>query len=150
AWTISPVSAPPGAALSAVTATASDNVWAAGQYSAPDGSLQPLFEHWDGTAWTEVTEGAGTEDTGGIIYGISALSSTDAWAVGSKGDPVAFDLPLTEHWDGTSWTVMDAPSPEGETFAVLHSVADAGSEDATAVGGTSAGLYNDRWNGTAW
>jgi hypothetical protein len=46
------------------------------------------------------------------LSAVAADSSTDAWAVGSTnaGSP-GQENTLTEHWDGTSWTVVPSPDP---------------------------------------
>jgi len=59
---------------------------------------------------------------------------------------------LTEHWDGTSWTVVSTPSPGTDTS--LSSVTATSATNAWAVGSTGTDAGNttliERWNGTAW
>ena len=69
--------------LSRVVATSSTNAWAVGGYS--NGTAdQTLIEHWNGTSWSQVASpspgGRGNEN---FLDDVSAISSTDAWAVGS-------------------------------------------------------------------
>src|SRR2546428_7917314 len=57
-----------------------------------------------GGTWTIVpSPNLGTAD---ILYGVSAASTDDVWAVGSSGR-----LTLVEHLDGTQWKIMHSPSP---------------------------------------
>jgi hypothetical protein len=87
------------------------------------------------------------------VNGVAATSATDAWFVGYTV-PVGQHLTLTEHGNGTAWTV--APSPSHGTFDnSLASVAETATNNAWAVGITW--LDNDdfatlveHWNGSAW
>ena len=46
-----------------------------------------------------------------LLLSTVALSSSDVWGVGYiQTNNVQF-LPVTEHWDGTSWTVVTPPDP---------------------------------------
>jgi hypothetical protein len=45
------------------------------------------------------------------LYNIASLSSTDIWAVGYITTTNIQFKPLTEHWNGTSWTVVPPPNP---------------------------------------
>src|SRR5438034_800577 len=111
-WTILP-SPNPGAAgssLFGVAAIAPDDVWAVG--SSTDtigGDSSTLAEHWDGTEWTVVPSPNGELGTSRLVA-VSALSSSDVWAVGSTGDDQP--LQLIEHWDGSTWSVSPPPVPE--------------------------------------
>jgi hypothetical protein len=63
----------------------------------------------------------GTYDT---VLSVSALSSTNAWAVGS-GRSGHSDRTLVEHWDGSNWRrVVQSPNPD--TFSDLYGVFGAG------------------------
>jgi plastocyanin len=91
------------AGLGGVTALAPNDVWAVGHSG--DSVTRPLIEHWDGTSWSVVPSpdpGPGPWLPAGWLpvtqlYGISAVSADDIWAVGHDS--------LIEHWDGTSWSV---------------------------------------------
>ena len=45
---------------------------------------------------------------GEFLYGLAALSASDAWAVGLYQNGTGV-LTLTEHWDGTSWRLVASP-----------------------------------------
>src|SRR5258708_35981555 len=65
-----------------------------------------------GTAWSKVrrpSPGSGAN----YLYGVSAVSRSDAWAVGSYSsslNPGAYDT-LILHWNGTAWTQVKSPPP---------------------------------------
>src|SRR5206468_3498053 len=42
------------------------------------------------------------------LTAVDAISSSDVWAVGGK-QPDTGPKPLTEHWDGTAWGVVQTP-----------------------------------------
>jgi hypothetical protein len=103
-----------GAWLSGTVALASDDVWAVGarwaQKPAPfkPGNYQDvtLIEHWDGAAWSVVPSpnAATGPGSGNQLLSVAAVSPNDIWAVGEY-DHYPRVKALSEHWDGTSWTV---------------------------------------------
>jgi len=68
------------------------------------------------------------------LLSVTALSSTDAWAVGFAGYIDAHgmfaELPLIEHWDGSAWSISGGHLGQG----VLAGVAAVGPNDVWAVG----------------
>ena len=100
----SPNAGPASAAndLVSVSAVATDDIWAVGVRG-----LHTLAMRWDGTSWSVVS----SPTPGGIadLAGVVAVSTDDAWAVGGWVDPQANAVrTLVEHWDGTSWTVVES------------------------------------------
>src|SRR4051812_13043080 len=92
--------------LNAVDLVSANEGWAVGGWYGTDSGARSrtIAKHWDGVRWRTVP----TVDPGGhanTFYGVSALSSDDAWAVGlfeaGLEEP---NQPLIEHWDGTAWT----------------------------------------------
>jgi hypothetical protein len=80
--------------------------------------------------------------------GISAVSSTDMWAVGEYFDDDSVARPLAEHWDGETWTVE--PVPDGD---LLFDVAAVASDDVWAVGQSSSNdepVLIEHWDGAYW
>src|SRR5206468_2068970 len=108
------------------------DAWAVGYYYTGDDYFT-LAMHWDGTGWAVVTSpnaGPGAN----YLRAISALSTRDIWAVGnySPGGLGAYQT-LTEHWDGTQWTLVPSPSPSaGNSY--LRGVQALSPNDAWAVG----------------
>ncbi len=85
-----------------------------------------------------------------VLNGVSALSASDAWAVGSTGTKT-----LILHWNGASWTRVPSPSPAGGVGSNLSAVSAPSASDAWAAGSyfTSSGESKTlilRWNGAAW
>src|SRR5260370_165387 len=70
--------------LEGVSAVSGSDAWAVGNYD--NGLSDSLILHWNGTAWSQVNSpnaSAYPSDYG--LTGVSAVSGTDAWAVGSYG-----------------------------------------------------------------
>jgi hypothetical protein len=62
---------------------------------------------------------------------------------------------LTEHWNGTAWSVVASPNVEGGDRDFLYAVSCVSSTDCWAAGSyyTAANVQQtliERWNGTAW
>jgi hypothetical protein len=107
--------------LEGVASKRSNDVWAVGcsDLTAPTGTL---VEHWNGTAWTVVPSADPTNSFGDVLTAVSEVSTTDVWAVGYGDLNDAGVLgTLVEHWNGTAWSVISSPSPNG--WSQLSSVA---------------------------
>jgi erythromycin esterase-like protein len=142
--------------LEAVAATSSTNAWAVGYFLYNGTAYRTLIEHWNGTAWKQVTSpNPGGSSDSNFLNGVAATSSTNAWAVGYFYNGAA-DQTLIEHWNGTAWKQVTSPNPGGssDNNNVLDAVAATSSTNAWAVGdyrynGTYQTLI-EHWNGRAW
>jgi hypothetical protein len=78
-----------------------------------------------GSIWTveSTPNPQATQLTNSVFESVSASGPDEAWAVGSFSDQSALDHPLLEHWNGSTWTLTDAPQPAGQQ-AVLSGVDD--------------------------
>ena len=86
------------------------------------------------------------------LQGVAVAGSSGVSAVGGVAAGGTSNQTLTEHWDGTAWTVV--PSPSGSGQALLSAVAAAGPADVWAVGQAEPTAHyetlTEHWNGTAW
>ena len=159
----SPAPSHSGGSLSATRIPGTDQLWAVGEWSPLTmGRGDPLIERWTGTAWQIVPSPAVPAGAlGGGWSGVVALSTTNAWAVGSYAATHPQDShPMIAHWDGTSWqNVVTDLNTEG----ALTSVAAGAANDVRATGwlvtgpGASNGISDveqvpliEQWNGTNW
>ncbi len=138
--------------LLAQYAANSSDIWAVGYYHSADPGLQnqPLFNHWNGIAWSNVSTSAFGINSD--LFGIGGIASNDVWAAGAVqatvGGPFAS---LVLHWNGTSWAEVSLPS--SSNYEVLRAIAEIRSDDIWTVG-----WYNDtathplaiHWDGTQW
>lgn len=83
-----------------------ENAWAVGDHGTSDGGRSgTLVLHWNGTAWSTVNSPSPGSGLNGL-HGVSAVSGSDAWAVGNYSsyyEPYVSDT-LILHWNGTAWT----------------------------------------------
>jgi hypothetical protein len=124
--------------FSSITALSPTDVWAVGSFLADYNDIRPEIEHWDGSQWRIVPSPDPRPGGQGIseLSGVAAISPTDIWAVGTVG---AFGdtQTLTEHWDGTRWSIIPSPSPGnnseliGVTARSDGTVAAVGAQGAT-------------------
>jgi hypothetical protein len=107
-----------------VAALAAAAVLVTGGIAAPAGALTP-----------------NPSPTSNLLKGVSAVSGSNAWAVGSYNDTTTgASKTLVLHWNGTAWSKVKSPSPSS-LFSELDGVSAVSGSDAWAVG-----RY---WNGTA-
>lgn len=157
-WSIVNGATVPGATTTSFNAAGGSgpgDVWAVGGQSG--GANSTLIEHFNGTSFSNVTS---PSIAAGSFDSVSADSPSDAWAVGGQmvSEPHnTFNTTLTEHWNGSTWSVVS--NPFGNTSSVfphdsLVSVVAISPTDAWAIGvqaqqhGRSSILEN--WNGTSW
>jgi hypothetical protein len=100
--------------------------------------------------WT----GAQPLNPGGVsntLDSVAIESACDAWAVGFQIGS-GMDATLTEHWDGSAWTVVPSPAPGIDSQ--LRSVRGTSPTDVWAVGSYNDGTMNKtlilHWDGRAW
>ena len=87
------------------------------------------------TGWTVVTVPQTGIST--VLYGASARTSTDAWAVGrqfgASGQPAP--PPVAYHWNGSAWSLFTMPALTAA--ASLAAVSASSVTDVWAVGWTA-------------
>jgi hypothetical protein len=156
AWTRVPSPNPGGPSrsnvLDGVTALSPSDAWAVGSY-ATGTTTRTLILHWNGSAWARVpSPSPGLRLSDGFLHGVTALSSRDAWAVGSYTTASGVHT-LVLRWNGTAWKRVPSPSP-GYGGDTLTGVTAVSASDAWAVGGystvISARTLALHWNGTGW
>jgi len=96
---------------------------------------------------------------GNILWGITARTPSDAWAVGVQATETSNDT-LAMHWNGTTWTAVATPNPwpeceDGDILwggNALASVSAVSANDVWAVGSEcySANAMVEHWNGSSW
>jgi hypothetical protein len=142
--------------LTAVTAISGNDAWAVGEtQTLPYYQNGTLILHWDGTSWTIDS----SFSTGGGLFGISATSASDLWAVGGGFPQYS---PLVVHRNGTGWSAVPSPGIQNDTD-VLNGVDALATNNVWAAGydlkvtqaSDGGDVYNyapfvEHWTGTAW
>jgi hypothetical protein len=140
-----------GENLAGVSAVSATDAWAVGyacsnaECSEPNLVYKTLIEHWNGTTWSTVA--SPNPAPSDQLTGVSAVSATDAWAVGTASSGQTLIL----HWNGTKWSTT--PAPESSNAYQLNGVTAVSATDAWAVGDYSDGTAHTltlHWNGTKW
>src|SRR5271166_4544100 len=95
-----------------------------------------------------------------ILTATAAIAANDIWAVGFANLAPNPQQLLAEHWNGSSWSVVNTPNPGGAAGgSQFHGVAAAASNDVWAVGqtltfdNTTGYTWHplvEHWNGSAW
>jgi hypothetical protein len=87
---------------------------------------------------------------------ISCPSITFCMAVGTSTD-TSGDFPLSEKWNGTTWSRGGMPDPSSSTYALVFGVSCTSSTSCTAAGsyrnpGKTGNLlaFAEHWNGRTW
>src|SRR5258708_36569927 len=105
-----------------------------------------------GQSWSRVSS-PNVGRFGNSLAGVAVISANDVWAVGTDGQG-GYGSPtqgLTEHWDGTGWSIVPDASPMNSQ---LFGVAAVATNDVWAVGNYSDNqgvhTFTEQWNGTSW
>ena len=114
----------------------------------------PAARHWDGTSWQVVALPA--TGAGSALLAISGDNSDDVWAVGqSAGESGSRIQVLVEHFDGSTWSIVPAPSGLGSAHlsgvdAVSPTDVWAVGEDSAYPDGNAFGSLVEHYDGAAW
>jgi len=147
--------------LQTIYARTPSDIWVVGQYlasaaahSTTSNPWLTLIEHYNGTAWSVVTS---TNPVAGdnALFNVSAISGTDAWAVGATQTTALLSQTLAEHWNGTAWSTVASPNiGTGDNF--LFGILTLSPTNAWITGfgrmtSTSGGSsLAAHWDGSAW
>jgi hypothetical protein len=119
----------------------------------------PFAVRWNGTSWNTVAipdVPLSTTANRVLLRDIKG-SATDAWAVGqvlytdAQGNPRS--QAVTEHWNGTKWSLVTNPTPNPDPGTTLTGVAPFASNDVWATGTSGIGSdqpLTEHWDGTSW
>jgi hypothetical protein len=141
--------------LSDVAAISTNDVWAVGFYQYDSlGDLHTFAEHWNGSSWS-LTTATYNPTSFSALLAVTAISSTNVWAVGTYVDPLDnLEFTLAERWNGSSWV---AASPTASGFdSQLFSVSAFNASDIWAVGSQESSASGPlqplamHWDGASW
>jgi hypothetical protein len=164
-WVVAPV---PAMALSDLSPSLTENLlygvsgsgvsdaWAVGVVAGSGYAQAPTIFHWDGTSWSAVPHPPDQSSAGwaSLLSAVASISVNDAWAVGWHQNPPGANATLVYHWDGNSWSLVQALDP-GTVSNTLAGVAGSSAHDVWAVGSTAdqadrRNTLAEHWNGSAW
>jgi len=124
------------ATLEAVSCSSSSACMAVGNYKGSSGPRKTLTERWNGTIWSVVASPNPGGEASARLQGVSCLSSSSCIAAGlsTTGFIPSQESTLAESWNGSEWTLLTTPNPEGKTFSSLTAVSCSSTVACTAVG----------------
>ena len=101
---------------------------------------------------------SGATELNNELLGVAAVSANDAWTVGWSQDPSGpqyVKRTLIQHFNGSTWDIVNSPNPRGDILSQLFSVSAASANDVWAVGSTHNGTLPSRtliqhWDGAQW
>jgi hypothetical protein len=140
--------------VTALSAVSSNDVWATGSFTIPGTQTSNgLILHWNGSQWSIVPNpNPGTKSY--FIKAVSAISTNDVWNVGFTADKNGDNhMTLTEHWNGSQWSIIPSPNAGTQDNFLLGVVAISTSNvwavglGISRSGGSTQILH---WNGTRW
>ncbi len=162
-WTIVSRLRPKGAAssvLTAVSCAASTACVAVGSWDDVDGVTRTLAVRGNGSAWSvAATPREDTEAHDGRLTGVSCVSSTSCFAVGTFTRAQTAGVTLTERWDGKQWTLVPSPNPPRPLRFTAVAGVSCATRDACFSVGSTVYVATDpnfvetlalRWTGTRW
>jgi hypothetical protein len=120
--------------------------WAVGYVNAGLANPGQIIEQWNGTQWSVYPGPTFNPGDQPELFGVTAVSPTDIWAVGSllTGGTQALEA-LYEHWDGTAWTAKTGPF-----FGFYEGVSADAANDIWAVGYAGNSTFSAHYDGTSW
>ncbi|HEY3483459.1 MAG TPA: hypothetical protein VGL02_31700, partial [Streptomyces sp.] len=140
--------------INAISAHGADDVWVVGdnQNDGPGPLGTPvLAEHWNGHSWKIASVPVDPNVSSANLLGVSTLSPTDAWAVGTtqarRGDQDIYNT-IIEHWNGRAWQAVKLPVDAGE--ANLFSITASGPNDVWAAGSLNRQPLVLHYDGKTW
>ncbi|HTG48002.1 MAG TPA: hypothetical protein VK646_10145 [Actinomycetota bacterium] len=133
-----------------VDGTTACDLWIVGNFDS-GGPEQTLIYRLTPNGWKhqESPNRAGSD----YLNGVSAVSSSLAWTVGSSVNGTDPNRTLIERWNGKRWRIQPSPNV-GTGLNILFAVDGTSPNDAWAVGERQGTTGNQvlilRWNGTTW
>ncbi|HZZ96333.1 MAG TPA: hypothetical protein VFE19_04940 [Jatrophihabitantaceae bacterium] len=109
-------------------------------------------QSWDGTSW-QIRGTVNSAKPINVLSGVSCTTPTACTAVGYTANSAGHQQPLSERWNGATWTIQSIPSAKAGTGASLSGDSCPSATDCIAVGivvtpwrATLAVV----WKGTTW
>nr|WP_133995145.1 hypothetical protein [Streptomyces sp. 846.5] len=139
-----------------VAAVSAADVWAVGE-SAVAAKDSCLIEHWDGGSWGSVACPLPADARKARLLAVAEVSPEDLWAVGyfttGAGSDTQTAHPLTEHFDGTGWSMVPSPritAGTGPTAGFGDQLSAVAGRSATDVYAATPNGVLVHWDGKSW
>lgn len=139
--------------LLGVSMPAPGSAWAVGYFVNGKFQQETLVEHFNGSVWS-VVPSPSPGALQNILFGVTAISDADVWGVGADQDANGLWHTLTEHWNGTAWSVVNAVD-QGSTGNQFYAVQALATNNVYAVGQQANSAFPnealiEHWDGRSW
>ncbi|HKP04191.1 MAG TPA: hypothetical protein VJU77_12630 [Chthoniobacterales bacterium] len=143
--------------LSAVAASADDDVWAVGAgYDEDLFAWRTVIEHWNGADWSLISSPNATSGNN-FLNGVAVAGPNDIWAVGQAANGGNTYSTLIEHSAGGTpslWSIVPSPNVAGSS-CILNAISVVALNDIWAVGYSIDSNFNNQsltmhWDGANW
>jgi hypothetical protein len=135
-------------ALNGVSCVSRADCWAVGVHISDRGISRNAVLQWNGASWSAVSAPDPGENTAGNtreLSGVSCVSASDCWAVGSYVSKAGAERSEVIRWNGTRWLRV-AMRGNG----ALSGVACRAAANCWAVQGQTSDTGAVQWNGASW
>ncbi|MBV8527007.1 MAG: hypothetical protein JOZ75_01695 [Candidatus Dormibacteraeota bacterium] len=144
--------------LSGISCVSATECWAVGTrwISTPQyDTWHTLTLHLTQGSWAIVPSPDTSTTNPDYLFGVTCVSTTECWAVGTESNYPGPDGTLVEQYTASGWAIVSSPSPANSFFNDLWAVACPGGSDCWAVGSYSLpGGGNqtliEHYSGSAW
>jgi hypothetical protein len=115
-----------------------------------------LIEHWNGRKWSLIASPSVARSPDTSLFGVSCSDRLGCWAVGGATLRSAREEPITEHWNGSKWSLTVLPEPASLAAADLTGVWCPDATRCWAVGAaarrvnTASRPLAEHWTGKKW
>jgi hypothetical protein len=157
-WTIQSTPNPSGATKSGLlgaACTSSTACAAVGFYVNSSNTTLTLALGWNGSAWSIKPSPNPGGTTVSKLLAVSCGSATSCVAVGSYNSSLSTQAALSEHWNGSTWSLLATPNVSGAALNALQGVACPTATACIAVGyagsaPTATATLAEHLSGTVW
>jgi hypothetical protein len=135
--------------LTGVVDFAPNNVWGVGYINLHEAGTTQIIEHYDGTSWSVYPGPKFASSEAPLLYGLTATSPSDIWAVGDIDISEAnFAGPVVEHYNGTTWTASILGTC---SLCFPQAISAIAADDVWSVGSIElTSTFTMHFNGTEW
>ena len=122
-WRVEPIAI--NGLLHGVYVNARDDAWAVGT-TVRRGVGRTLTLHFNGSRWRKVSS-PNASDRFHQLNAVDGNGRNDVWAVGYRQAKGTYPQPITMHWNGSRWRLVDTPDLGGRGHGELRAVSVQGS-----------------------
>jgi hypothetical protein len=140
--------------LISVSCTSSSACMAVGYALGASGEPVPLVETWNGTRWSLGTVAVPARSAESELLAVSCATSKACVAVGVSYNSSGVAGPLTESWNGKTWSIKTSADVPGRVLG-LTGVSCRSASRCMAIGYSydrlgSPSAFSETWNGKKW